>query len=54
MLGIAITSHIIFNLQTSSILEQTEQFSGCPNLATIQYGYQHLAVETAHETDIIE
>jgi hypothetical protein len=53
MTGIAFASHIVFTAQTSCILEQTQFFSCCPNCATIQYGYQRLAVETAHATDVI-
>jgi len=51
--GVVFALHIIFTAQTSCILEQSEQFSGCPNCATIQHGYQRLAVEKAHATDVI-
>jgi len=51
MLGIALASHTTFTAQTSCISEQTEQFSSCPNSATIQHSYQCLAVEKAQATD---
>jgi hypothetical protein len=51
--GVAFPSYIIFTAQTSCISEQIEYFSSCPNGATIQHGYQRLAVEKAHATDVI-
>ena len=51
--GVAFASHIIFTNQTSCISQQNEYFSGSPNCATIQHGYQHLAVDNAHTTDVI-
>jgi len=51
--GVTFASHMIFTTQTSSISEQTELFSDCPHCATIQHGYQHLAVENAHAPDVI-
>jgi hypothetical protein len=53
MLAIAVLSYSTFTSETSCISEQTEQFSSCPNGATIEYGYQYLAVETSHTTDVI-
>ena len=53
MPGVAYASHIIFTAETLCISEQTELFSGYPNCATIQHGYQRLAVEKAHATDVI-
>ena len=50
---VALASWTTCSAQTSCISEQTEQFSGCPNSATIQHGYQLLALENTHATDVI-
>jgi hypothetical protein len=52
-LAIPFASQIIFTAHTSRISEETENFWVCPNCETIQFGYQRLAVEKAHATDVI-
>jgi hypothetical protein len=49
---VALASHTTFTDQTLCISEQTESFSRCPNCATIQHGYNRLAVEKVDATDI--
>jgi len=51
--GVAFASCIIIIAQILCLSEQTEQYSCCPNCATIQHGYERLAVEKAHATDVI-
>ena len=53
MPGVVLASHTTCTAQTSYISEQSEQFSPCPNSATIQHGYQRLVVDKAHATDVI-
>jgi hypothetical protein len=52
-LGVAFAVQIKVITQTSCISDHTEAFSGCPNCATIQHGYQCLAMEKTQATDVI-
>ena len=52
--GVTLSSHIIFTTQTLCISEQTGQFSGFPICATDQHGYQCLAVEMSHISDVTD
>jgi hypothetical protein len=51
--GVALASQSSVTAQISCILEETESFASCPNCATIQNGYQCLAVQKAQATDVI-
>jgi hypothetical protein len=53
MPGVMFVSHIVCTAQILCIGDQTESFRGRPDWASIQHGYECLAVEKAHTTDIM-